>query len=383
MYCKGEKIITQIDDLIPCIDNLPLFSCSNGNDIWVMLIEKAYAKVVGSYADIEGGIPFLALSDLTGMPVKRILLKDINEDKIFNKIHSYDTKKYVMVSSIPDFPDIDLMEEVGLIEGHAYSVIDAYEINGKKLLKIRNPWGCGEWKGNWRDNDPNWTPEMKKQLGIVEADDGIFFMEMCDFVKYFEDITILYYHDNWKCFNSMEVTMTEKQMAVGFSGEGEIIVSLSQNRVGDKIAFRMWGVDEQDQPIGGNTEETFVITSNMRGKKMKLPSGKYKMIIETHMSCVSKLPYKFNISFSSVSPVTIGEVKPMSGNDKLPFMTKDSVQGAELCKGCGQPLPQKGIAKTKVGNFHLKCFKCDQCGGQLGNKFRLKGTQKLCIECSK
>ena len=29
----------------------------------------------------------------------------------------------------------------GLVPGHAYSVISAFEKLGKQLLKIRNPWG--------------------------------------------------------------------------------------------------------------------------------------------------------------------------------------------------------------------------------------------------
>ncbi len=49
------------------------------------------------------------------------------------------------------------------MSGHAYSVIDVFELNyldkykeGKtnyhknhRLLRIRNPWGYGEWKLKW------------------------------------------------------------------------------------------------------------------------------------------------------------------------------------------------------------------------------------------
>lgn len=33
-----------------------------------MLLEKAYAKVYGSYKNIEGGNPAIAMRDLTGAP---------------------------------------------------------------------------------------------------------------------------------------------------------------------------------------------------------------------------------------------------------------------------------------------------------------------------
>ena len=53
----------------------------------------------------------------------------------------------------------------GVISGHAYSLISIHELKhrGKdiKLLKLRNPWGSGEWQGDWSDNSPLWTPQLK------------------------------------------------------------------------------------------------------------------------------------------------------------------------------------------------------------------------------
>ncbi|CAG8772995.1 7169_t:CDS:1, partial [Ambispora leptoticha] len=33
----------------------------------------------------------------------------------------------------------------GLLDKHAYSILDATEYQGTKLVKIRNPWGKMEW----------------------------------------------------------------------------------------------------------------------------------------------------------------------------------------------------------------------------------------------
>ena len=50
---------------------------------------------------------------------------------------------------------------IGIISGHAYSILDAFEIpkpRSKKprkcsrLLRIKNPWGKYEWNGKWCDN---------------------------------------------------------------------------------------------------------------------------------------------------------------------------------------------------------------------------------------
>ena len=37
----------------------------------------------------------------------------------------------------------------GIYEGHAYSIMRAVEIDGQRLLLLKNPWGKGEWKGPW------------------------------------------------------------------------------------------------------------------------------------------------------------------------------------------------------------------------------------------
>ena len=77
----------------------------------------------------------------------------------------------------------------GVISGHAYSLISIHEIkkNGKpvRLLKLRNPWGTGEWTGDWSDNSPLWTPQLRQDVGCVEADDGAFYIELSDYVQHF------------------------------------------------------------------------------------------------------------------------------------------------------------------------------------------------------
>ena len=69
----------------------------------------------------------------------------------------------------------------GVISGHAYSLISIHEFKhlGKevKLVKLRNPWGSGEWTGDWSDKSNLWTPELKQKCGFKEGDDGIFFIE--------------------------------------------------------------------------------------------------------------------------------------------------------------------------------------------------------------
>lgn len=42
-------------------------------------------------------------------------------------------------------------EERGIVELHAYSIQKAVEVDGKRLVRLKNPWGKGEWKGAWSE----------------------------------------------------------------------------------------------------------------------------------------------------------------------------------------------------------------------------------------
>jgi hypothetical protein len=63
---------------------------------------------------------------------------------------------------------------------HAYSVLRAVEVKGKRFVVVRNPWGKSEWTGRWSDGSKEWTSEWLEampQLGHVFGDDGQFVME--------------------------------------------------------------------------------------------------------------------------------------------------------------------------------------------------------------
>ena len=46
----------------------------------------------------------------------------------------------------------------GIMTGHAYGIIDVFELDNPeinkihRILRIRNPWGKMEWKGKWSDH---------------------------------------------------------------------------------------------------------------------------------------------------------------------------------------------------------------------------------------
>ena len=94
---------------------------------------------------------------------------------------------------------------LGIVQGHAYALLDVREIDGHRLLKLRNPWGRVEWKGDWSARSPLWTARMRTRLqeqnqgnsgnggsgsgsrsaDAVDGGSGVFWMCLADFVQHF------------------------------------------------------------------------------------------------------------------------------------------------------------------------------------------------------
>jgi calpain-15 len=63
----------------------------------------------------------------------------------------------------------------------------------KRLIRIRNPWGEQEWNGDWSDGSDKWTEEAKAQVPYEGKDDGVFFIQFEDYLRFFYLTTVCKY----------------------------------------------------------------------------------------------------------------------------------------------------------------------------------------------
>jgi len=243
-----------VDNRLPCnkiyndnqIPTLLYGQCRARNEFWVPLIEKAYAKLHGSYRALVSGFIDDGLVDLTGLTSKKMIIEDDlsknkqkadelwdillqNSTLTFNegkqktsggKLVSakfFTRNKTMMGCSVESKGNSVEMEVVlhnrhtGVLAGHAYSILDVFEIpkpRGKKrktsrLLRIRNPWGRKEWNGKWSDDSVE-TKQNKERIeqklnekykGTNEKinlsqEDGTFLMCFSDFRQIFNKLFI-------------------------------------------------------------------------------------------------------------------------------------------------------------------------------------------------
>jgi hypothetical protein len=194
LFLNGKWQVVIVDDYVPVNDDGTIqFANPNNNELWVILLEKAWAKVNGGYLNIISGKASEVYKVLTGFPCLRYTVEDTSKDELWKIAETSDDANNFMCSGTRSDTDIS---QYGLVEGHAYTLISAKELehNGEthRLLKIRNPWGSKEWKGKWSDQSDMWTEELKEKLAYSNQNDGIFWIEFHDFCSVFEDIEVSY-----------------------------------------------------------------------------------------------------------------------------------------------------------------------------------------------
>ncbi|KAK7912089.1 calpain family cysteine protease [Apiospora marii] len=210
--------------------------CEHADETWLPLLEKAYAKAHGDYAAIEGGFTGEGIEDLTGGVTSEIYTTDILDREYFWNEELMKVNDQFLFGCSTGMWGIGWGERKGIVELHAYSVMRAVEIDGHRLVLLKNPWGKGEWKGAWSDGSKEWTADWLLKLNHRFGDDGAFWISYEDLLRKYQafDRTRLFGAD-WKVtaiWTTVSVPWTldyhDTQFAFTLSKPGPVVIVLSQ-----------------------------------------------------------------------------------------------------------------------------------------------------------
>ncbi|XP_040892989.1 calpain-9 isoform X2 [Toxotes jaculatrix] len=188
-----------VDDRLPSVRNqLIMLHSASSNEFWSALLEKAYAKLHGSYESLKGGSTMEAMEDFTGGVGEMYDTKSAPSDLFSIMKKALDRGSMMGCSiDISSSAESEAKTTTGLVKGHAYSITGLEEVNfrGQKvqLIRIRNPWGQVEWNGPWSDNSREWNYVDKAEKTRIlqnSTEDGEFWMEFEDFKRNYDKVEI-------------------------------------------------------------------------------------------------------------------------------------------------------------------------------------------------
>ena len=197
----------EVDDYLPCetkngqlVSVLGMANSNQHNEFWVPLIEKAYAKLHGSYEGINGAYLETSPVDSTGSIVNSVSINafDTPGDLFDHLLREQREGKLMTISTGPITEEEHA--QLGLVKYHAYTLLDVREVKdtsgvSHRLLRVRNPYGSKpnhgmdvEWKGAWSDSSPEWNlldDVLVQEMLTVNSRDGEFWISLEDALEYY------------------------------------------------------------------------------------------------------------------------------------------------------------------------------------------------------
>mmetsp|Transcript_113939 Transcript_113939/g.226710 ORF Transcript_113939/g.226710 Transcript_113939/m.226710 type:complete len:820 (+) Transcript_113939:71-2530(+) len=234
-----------VDDYIPYVlkggQRFPLGVQPYGDELWLLLLEKACAKWFGGYANIHRGMGLDTLMVLTeceqcraftqcsdgtfvAKQVRMLRARDrlsyqelqvdrLTSEQLFQELRRADELGLIMVASKRNDPPPEAVKGFGsngepiavdgIVGSHSYPLVGVYAVHADgftwRVLRIRNLWAGTPgtvWTGDLCESWTGWGryPELKRKIGVKDYDwaDGIFYMLWDDFLQRFSDIGIAY-----------------------------------------------------------------------------------------------------------------------------------------------------------------------------------------------
>ncbi|KAG8184912.1 hypothetical protein JTE90_017767 [Oedothorax gibbosus] len=272
LWWCGEWQEVLVDDRLPTVNGKLVFVHSqHSGQFWAALLEKAYAKLHGSYEALKYASSQDGLADLMGGIIENF---NIRQDptsclKVLGRLLKTTSITTSIVQQQTKARNLPEKLANGILLGTNYRImcIDKVEThNGDQiqLVKLRSPLPTlSEYVGSWAKDSSEWEKVLSEdveRLNYRSLNEGEFWMPYHDFVKTFTCVEAVHldsetskdeptlrskapwhmrvWHSQWQrgvsaggCRNNLDSFHINPQFQVVLPEDEEVVISLSQHSI--------------------------------------------------------------------------------------------------------------------------------------------------------
>lgn len=207
VYPYGVPTKVQVDGHFPYLGPCKAlyFARTSTSELWPMVLEKAWAKYLGSYHDTLTADPSLAFTFFTGCATGHLINESLGEDELWDALADYQSKKFPMICRSRASHSVKegmSYKALNLLADHYYSLletrVEGYKKN-KRVVRLRNSWGRVDWAEGL---GVGYTVTTK---AIIKRGDGMLTVDFSDFHKFFFGVIVCRYGEKYEPAKSKKV----------------------------------------------------------------------------------------------------------------------------------------------------------------------------------
>ncbi|XP_064483867.1 calpain-A-like isoform X2 [Ornithodoros turicata] len=326
-----------IDDRLPMLnggEGYLSIKSGDDNEFWSSLVEKAYAKLNGSYGALEGGTGTEALTDFTGGIPEQILAIPLPKNTWRIMKRAFERKSIMTASFVKQAGGDDddqvteggevteIEQDDGLFANHEYSVTGVTQFRLEdteelvRLVRLRNPWGQSEYTGPWSDVSEEWnkvSPAKLEELGVTVRDDGEFWIETEYFLKRFMMVDMC--HLKPGCVERdphtkrWETATFEGSWVTGVSAGGS---DIENDKYGTNPQYLVTLREPDSEDQDGECSMLVSLRQKTERGESWTPIGFAIYEVEDPESCEKPLPVEYLRDHTSVEVVELGPCRDLT-----------------------------------------------------------------------
>ncbi|XP_043244576.1 calpain-C-like [Amphibalanus amphitrite] len=274
IFWNGEWVEVLVDDRLPTVNGKLAFTTSQSQQVfWMSLLEKACAKLHGSYEALKYGTTLDGLADMTGGITETLSIREdaTGAGHTIGRLLEQTSIITATVQTGSQTPKNGSPEKLanGVLLGTNYRVLDIERVtqfSGEptQLVRLRSSLGhTGEYVGRWARGSLEWDEVSaleRERLGPHTLADGEFWMPYSDFVKTFTHLEVVHldedtardepslrsrmpwqvkvYQGSWRrgvtaggCRNNTDTFHINPRLHLVLSVPEEVVISLTQHTV--------------------------------------------------------------------------------------------------------------------------------------------------------